>query len=302
MKPLRISRERSQVSLHLYQQSNIQNARHASSSSSTRWKTRQASDPYAREAKVQGLKSRAAFKLLQINDKYKIFKRGNTVVDLGYAPGSWSQVAISRTQPNGRVIGVDILPAQPPRGVSTIQGDFLSPEIQAEVRSYVLDPERGRAKRKSIFAEEEDDKNQTTEVGGEAIAEHGYLESERQADLDLTKQKKADGTIKLEEEFSKLELDNMSRKQRDEAAGRVVDVVLSDMSEPWEQTSGFGKRSISDPYIRMMNTSGTPFRDHAGSMVSLFQNQLKIFIIDVMNPGPLYSRAFLRLRHTSYRW
>lgn len=251
----------------------LQAQRYASSSSSTRWKTRQASDPYAREAKVQGLKSRAAFKLLQIDEKYKIFRRGNTVVDLGYAPGSWSQVAISRTQPNGRVIGVDILPAQPPRGVSTVQGDFLSPEVQAEVRSYVLDPERGRAKKRSIFAtldESQENDSASHQTGGikeKAIAEHGYLELERQADLDLSKQKTIDGAVKLEGEFLKLELDSMSRKQRDDAAGRVVDVVLSDMSEPWEQTSGFGKRSISDPYIRMMNTSGTPFRDHAGSMV-----------------------------------
>ena len=160
-------------------------------------------------------------------------------------------------------------------GVSTIQGDFLSPEVQAEVRSYVLDPERGRAKRKSIFATADEDQEggdsiQTTgREEQELVEEHGYLELERQADLDLSRQKNIDGTTKLEEEFSKLELDNMSRKQRDEVAGRVVDVVLSDMSEPWEQTSGFGKRSISDPYIRMMNTSGTPFRDHAGSMVSI---------------------------------
>lgn len=241
-----------------------QQFRSASSASSTRWKTRQATDHFAREARVHGLKSRAAFKLLQINDKYKIFKKGNTVVDLGYAPGSWSQVAISRTQPNGRVIGVDILPAQPPRGVSTIQGDFLSPEIQAEVRSYVLDHDRGRAKKKSIFStsdetQQDDNKIQTTGAEGEAISEPSYLELERQAT--------ADHTGELAEELSKLELEHMSRTQRDEAAGRVVDVVLSDMCEPWEQTSGFGKRSISDPYFRMMNTSGTPFRDHAGSMV-----------------------------------
>jgi len=171
----------------------------------------------------------------------------------------------------------------------------------------VLDPERGRAKRKSIFAtldenQEDHDKVQSTGPEGEAISEHGYLESERQADLDLSKQKKVDGTIKLAEAFSNLELENMSRKQRDEAAGRVVDVVLSDMSEPWEQTSGFGKRSISDPYIRMMNTSGTPFRDHAGSMVSIQLDKLNITIINGINPGPLYSRPILRFRHTSYRW
>jgi len=248
----------------------------ASSSSSTRWKTRQAGDHFAKEAKIHGLKSRAAFKLLQINDKYKLFRRGDTVVDLGYAPGSWSQVAINRTQPNGRVIGVDILPAQPPRGVSTIQGDFLSPEIQAEVRSYVLDHDRGRAKRKSMFSTDDepqpsDDDVTTPSPEAETLSQPGYLESERQADLDLSKQKEPGQDGDVAEALSKLDLDHMSKKERDEAAGRVVDVVLSDMCEPWEQTSGFHKRSISDPYRRMMNTSGNPFRDHAGSMVCNYQ-------------------------------
>jgi 21S rRNA (uridine2791-2'-O)-methyltransferase len=54
---------------------------------------------------------------------------------------------------------------------------------------------------------------------------------------------------------------------RSEDSGRMVDVVLSDMSAPWEQTTGFWKRSLSDPYFRMMNTSGINFKDHAGSMV-----------------------------------
>ena len=62
------------------------------SASSKQWLSRQTTDRFAREAKVQGLKSRAAFKLLQINDKYRLFKPGMTVVDLGFAPGSWSQV------------------------------------------------------------------------------------------------------------------------------------------------------------------------------------------------------------------
>lgn len=62
------------------------------SSSQRRWQDRQSRDPFARQARVQGLKSRAAFKLLQMNDKYRLFRPGQTVVDLGYAPGSWSQV------------------------------------------------------------------------------------------------------------------------------------------------------------------------------------------------------------------
>lgn len=61
----------------------------------------------------------------------------------------------------------------------------------------------------------------------------------------------------------------LSKREQDAEAGYTVDVVLSDMSAPWDQTSGFFKRSISDPYYRMLNTSGMAFRDHAGSMVSI---------------------------------
>lgn len=64
--------------------------------------------------------------------------------------------------------------------------------------------------------------------------------------------------------------EQLSVRKKDLRDGRVVDVVLSDMSAPWEQTSGYWIRSVSNPYLRMMNTSGTAFRDHAGSMVSLF--------------------------------
>ncbi|KFZ10277.1 hypothetical protein V501_05257 [Pseudogymnoascus sp. VKM F-4519 (FW-2642)] len=118
--------------------------RQSSSSSSTRWKSRQGRDSFAREAKVRGLQSRAAFKLLEIDAKYKLFKKGQTVIDLGYAPGSWSQVAVERTKPNGRIIGIDIIPAQPPKGVSTIQGNFLSKDVQAEIKKFLNDPHRGR--------------------------------------------------------------------------------------------------------------------------------------------------------------
>ncbi|RAQ49865.1 hypothetical protein AFGD_012497 [Aspergillus flavus] len=111
-------------------------------SSSKRWQARQLKDHFTREATAQGLKSRAAFKLIQIDAKYRIFRNGQTVVDLGYAPGSWSQVAVSRTGPNGRVLGVDIIPAQPPKGVFTIQGNFLDPSIQAYVQNFLHNPTR----------------------------------------------------------------------------------------------------------------------------------------------------------------
>ncbi|KAF2195331.1 FtsJ-domain-containing protein [Zopfia rhizophila CBS 207.26] len=237
--------------------------RHASSSSSTRWKSRQGRDFFAKEAKVQGLKSRAAFKLLEMNEKHKLFKPGQTVVDLGYAPGSWAQVAVNRTAPDGRVVGIDMIPTQPPKGVSTIQGNFLSPAIQAEVRAYVKDPSLGRPRRHAAISVSEEDGR----VTGEDLEdmERGYIDIERRAHLEGVETEslgqldsKADGAESPERKLPLME--------RDKRQGRVVDVVLSDMSEPWDQTTGFHKRSLSDPYFRMMNTSGMAFRDHAGSM------------------------------------
>ena len=88
-----------------------------------------------------------------------------------------------------------------------------------------------------------------------------------------------------------------SLRERDEAAGRVVDVVLNDMCEPWDQTTGFWHRSISDPYRRMMNTSGTTFRDHAGSMASSCFLQVRVVLIWLS--GPVHCGLDLLLRHPS---
>ncbi|RYO70437.1 hypothetical protein AA0113_g3101 [Alternaria arborescens] len=222
-----------------------------SSSSSTKWKSRQGRDFFSKEAKVQGLKSRAAFKLLELNGKHKLFKPGQTIVDL---------VAANRTAPDGRVIGIDLIPAQPPRGVSTIQGDFLSPVIQDEVRAYVRDPELGRLRRQvSAKADEGVTEEELDDM------ERGYIDIERQAHLDGAELEPigrlAEGSDADQEDLSRLSL-----KERDARQGRAVDVVLSDMSEPWDQTAGFYKKSLSDPYSRLMNTSGNAFRDHAGSM------------------------------------
>ncbi|PGH17001.1 hypothetical protein AJ79_01385 [Helicocarpus griseus UAMH5409] len=217
--------------------------------SSKRWQARQAKDKYSREAAVKGLKSRAAFKLLQINDKHRIFKPGQSVVDLGYAPGSWSQVAVDLTKPNGRVVGVDIIPAQPPRGVSTIQGNFLSPHIQAYVQEFLRNPNRGRVQSPNNF---ENSESQSRSNAGEGLEEtEGYIDRERNASSHISQ---------VDDEANKEDVP-------DTAAGdKTVDVVLSDMSAPWDQTTGFWKKSLSDPYHRMMNTSGMSFRDHAGSM------------------------------------
>ncbi|CAJ0540053.1 Ff.00g073580.m01.CDS01 [Fusarium sp. VM40] len=209
------------------------------SSSGSRWKQRQGRDSYARGAKVQGLKSRAAFKLLEMDSKYRLFKgNGQTVVDLGYAPGSWSQVAVERTKPNGRVIGIDLIPAQPPRGVATFQGDFLSPVVQEMVKKFILESHR-----RPPPMQESDETDSSDPDERITIDRPSYLDMERHAGQNEAPVPKAEASKK-----------------------RIVDVVLSDMSAPWEQTTGFNVNTLSNPYHRLMNTSGNAFRDHAGSM------------------------------------
>ena len=88
------------------------------------WITEHVNDAYVQRARVEGWRSRAAFKLTEIDDKDKLLKPGMTVVDLGSAPGSWSQVAAKRIAPGGRLIALDLLPMEPVHGVEFIQGDF----------------------------------------------------------------------------------------------------------------------------------------------------------------------------------
>src|ERR1700710_574479 len=95
--------------------------------SQKRWLERQLNDPYVARAKREGFRSRAAFKLTEIDDKHHVLKGGARVVDLGAAPGGWSQVAVKRVGPRGRVVGIDILPMDPIAGVEFAQIDFLDP-------------------------------------------------------------------------------------------------------------------------------------------------------------------------------
>jgi 23S rRNA (uridine2552-2'-O)-methyltransferase len=92
--------------------------------SSKQWLRRHVTDAYVRMAKERGYRSRAAFKLLEINDKEKLLRPGAIVVDLGGAPGGWSQVAAKRVHPGGRVIAVDLLPIAPITGVTVLRADI----------------------------------------------------------------------------------------------------------------------------------------------------------------------------------
>lgn len=98
---------------------------HKRSLSSQKWLERQLNDPYVARAKREGYRSRAAFKLLEIDDKYHVLKAGQRVVDLGAAPGGWSQIAARKVGPKGKVVGIDLLPIDPMPGVEFIELDFL---------------------------------------------------------------------------------------------------------------------------------------------------------------------------------
>jgi len=96
----------------------------AKSKSSRRWLAEHFDDQYVKMAQQQGLRSRAAFKLMELDDKYKLLKKGMRVVDLGSAPGSWTQVVQRVLAGSGQIIALDILPMDPLENVTFIQGDF----------------------------------------------------------------------------------------------------------------------------------------------------------------------------------
>jgi 23S rRNA U2552 (ribose-2'-O)-methylase RlmE/FtsJ len=226
----------------------------------------------------------------QIDSKYRLFRAGQTVVDLVsifsmvlrgwccflnesyramhrvlglrymdehpshllHAAHKLTKVALSRTQPNGRVLGVDIIPASPPKGMSTIQGNFLSPDVQAYVQDFLRDKNRGRPRlsESSLIDQRSVDCSDDLLLKG--------LESQRS-----------------EDQNNNYHIDQENGRGNSQDSDRTVDVVLSDMSAPWVQTRGFWKRSLSNPYHRMMNTSGVSFRDHAGSMVWALNHRME---------------------------
>ncbi|KAH6608829.1 hypothetical protein Trco_002175 [Trichoderma cornu-damae] len=197
---------------------------------------------------------------MPIDAKYKLFKSGQTVVDLGYAPGSWSQVAVERTRPHGRVIGIDLIPAQPPRGVATFQGDFLSPMVQKLVKDFIAQTCREQPPNVGGYNVNGDD---------DLLPKHTVINQRSYIDL--------------ERHSAESSAPPSSSVSTNSASKNLVDIVLSDMSAPWEQVSGFSANSLSNPYSRLMNTSGIASRDHAGSM-DLCEAALD-FASDTLKPG-----------------
>src|SRR6478672_8229035 len=106
----------------------VRNARRRKPSS-TEWLTRQLNDPFVAEAHRLGYRSRAAFKLLQLDERFRLLAPGRRIVDLGCAPGGWTQIAAQRVGPGGQVVGIDLNPTDPVPGATVLQGDFREPAI-----------------------------------------------------------------------------------------------------------------------------------------------------------------------------
>ena len=108
--------------------------------SQTRWLERQLNDPYVARAKREGYRSRAAFKIIELNEKFKLFKPGGRIVDLGAAPGGWAQVAakaVGSDQGKGKVIGIDLLEIEPIAGVDFQVMDFLDADAPERLKAML---------------------------------------------------------------------------------------------------------------------------------------------------------------------
>lgn len=139
--------------------------------------------------------------------------------------------------------------------------------MQAEVKNFLRDPDRGRLRCGLIFSSDTAQSSSESDASSvlSADGDKSYLELERENSL-------------KEEQEQEQEQDPSHEAYSD----RMVDVVLSDMSAPWDLLEGYTKRSLSNPYRRLMNTSGNAFRDHAGSMVCI-----------ISSPSPAPAPAFL---------
>ena len=108
--------------------------------SSSEWLARQLNDPYVAEAQRIGYRSRAAFKLIQLDERFHLLSPGDRVIDLGCAPGGWTQIAAARVGSTGRVVGIDLNPTDPVPRATVLVGDFRDPAIAEEIREALGGP------------------------------------------------------------------------------------------------------------------------------------------------------------------
>lgn len=216
--------------------------------SSSRWLARQGKDPVSKDAKANQLRARSAYKLMEINEKHKIFKKGQTIVDLGFAPGAWSQVALSHVGPRGRVLGIDILPAQPPKGVASMQANFMSKKTHLAILQYLSDPDRGRRIPLKAPAD--------ATAPEDLATEKDILELESY--IDLEKRVTDEDAI-----FNEAEI----LAQIEQTKPKLINIVLSDMCAPFPLGGGLFRPHLTAPYFRMSNTTGLKVADHGASVV-----------------------------------
>jgi 23S rRNA (uridine2552-2'-O)-methyltransferase len=107
--------------------------------SSTRWIERQLNDPYVRKAKAENYRSRAAYKLLELDERFALLRGVKSVIDLGIAPGGWSQV-VRRRSPQAAVVGIDLLPTEPLDGVAILHMDFMDEDAPEKLRAALGGP------------------------------------------------------------------------------------------------------------------------------------------------------------------
>ncbi len=107
--------------------------------SSTRWLERQLNDPYVKRARAENYRSRAAYKLLELDEKFGLLRGVRTVIDLGIAPGGWSQV-VRRKVPAAAIVGIDLLPTDPIDGVTILELDFMAEEAPGRLRDALGGP------------------------------------------------------------------------------------------------------------------------------------------------------------------
>lgn len=108
----------------------------------TRWYRERRADPYFRKAKKEGYRARSAFKLKQINNKWRVVRRGDAVADLGCAPGGWSQVLVELVGPEGLVVGIDLQKTRPVEGARFLQGDFTHQDARERVSALLAEAGR----------------------------------------------------------------------------------------------------------------------------------------------------------------
>jgi len=202
--------------------------------SSKRWLERQLNDPYVAAARDRGLRSRAAFKLVEIDDKARFLKPGAVVVDLGAAPGGWSQIAAERVRAGegrGRVIALDLTAMDPLPGVTVLQRDFLEPEAVAALLR-ALDGEKADAVLSDMAAP----------ASGHRQTDHLKIMALADAALDFARQVlKPGGTFLCKVLRGGTERELLEGMKRDFAAVRHVKpkASRSDSAELFVLASGF---------------------------------------------------------------